>query len=89
MRRRKARYVIALTGLRRGKGKRFGYDKRLLVELPMLSENSAAALRHWIKFYHQHLKDGLDAELAAEYLRAISADEAALKELENKAGRRS
>ena len=55
----------------------------------MLYENSAAALRHWIKFYRQRLREGVDAELAAEYLRAISADEAALKELENKTGRRS
>ncbi len=39
---------------------------------------TADMLRRRIALYRRYLRDGVDGELAAEYLRTIAADEAAL-----------
>jgi hypothetical protein len=38
-------------------------------------------LRRRIALYRRYLREGVEAELAADYLRTIAADEAALAEL--------
>lgn len=41
----------------------------------------AESLRRRIALYRQYLKDGVDAEIAADYLKTIAADEATLARL--------
>lgn len=45
-------------------------------------EGTAETLRRRIALYRRYLREGVDSALAAEYLTAIAADEAALAELE-------
>lgn len=42
------------------------------------------ALRRRIALYRRYLREGVEGELAAEYLKTIAADEAALAALEGK-----
>jgi hypothetical protein len=46
--------------------------------------NEAEMLRRRIALYRRYLQDGVDGELAAEYLKTIAADEAALAKIEKK-----
>lgn len=48
----------------------------------MSDSEIAESLRRRIAIYRQYLKDGVDAEIAADYLKTISADEAALARIE-------
>ncbi len=45
-------------------------------------------LRHRIELYRRYLREGVDANLAAQYLREIGAAEAELAEIEGRSERR-
>jgi hypothetical protein len=45
---------------------------------------TADILRRRIALYRRYLREGVDGDLAADYLRSILADEAALADLEGK-----
>jgi hypothetical protein len=47
-------------------------------------EKFSDTLRRRIALYRRYLREGIDAELAAEYLRVIREDEAALAEIERR-----
>jgi hypothetical protein len=50
---------------------------------------TADVLRRRIALYRRYLREGVEGDLAAEYLKTIAADEAALAEIEgNRGGRR-
>jgi hypothetical protein len=44
-------------------------------------EDTIERLRRRIMLYRRYLREGVDGDLAADYLRTIAADEAALAEL--------
>ena len=45
-------------------------------------DDTAETLRRRIALYRRYLREGVDGELAGEYLKTITADEAALAKLE-------
>lgn len=47
-----------------------------------VTETAADTLRRRIALYRRYLREGVEVELAAEYLKTIAADEAALAAIE-------
>jgi hypothetical protein len=47
-------------------------------------EHFSDTLRRRIALYRRYLREGVDAELAAEYLRVLREDETALAEIERR-----
>ncbi len=54
-----------------------------------MGDNSAEALRRRIALYRRYLREGVEGDLAAEYLKSIVADEATLAALEGRAKKQS
>ena len=50
----------------------------------MRVEDTADILRRRIALYRRYLREGVDGDLAAEYLKTITADEAALARIEGR-----
>jgi len=48
-------------------------------------EKFAENLRRRVALYRRYLREGVDAELASEYLRTIREDEAMLAQIERRA----
>lgn len=55
---------------------------------PMNDAETAETLRRRIALYREYLKDGVESGLAAEYLKSMVADEAALAQIEGRGRKR-
>lgn len=60
----------------------FRCAKAKVLVVAMIPEDPAEKLRRRIALYNEYLKSGVDAELAAVYLKTIAEDEAALARIE-------